>query len=238
MGKNSAIEWTDATLNFWMGCTKVSQGCKNCYMFRDQIRYGHDPTELRRAKDKTFYAPLNWKEPMKIFTCSWSDFFHEDVPNQWLDDAWNVIRKCPQHTFMILTKRPNVAKYSMPEDWGDGWPNVWLGVSVENQDNEWRIVALEEIPAKIKFVSSEPLLGPLSNLYSYFPVIDWVITGGESGYKNPRPCNLDWVREIRDDCQKAGIPFFHKQHGGSKRIDGVWGGRVLNGRTWDEFPNA
>lgn len=232
MGKNSAIEWTDATHNFWFGCTKVSAGCHNCYAERDMKRYGRNFNVLTRAKG--FDKPLQWKEPLKIFINSWSDFFHEDVPLQWLDDAWEIIRQSPQHTFMLLTKRSTAIRHSLPDDWGDGWPNVWLGVSVENEDNIWRIVALEEVPAKIKFVSAEPLLGPL-DVYTYSPTIDWIITGGESG-SNARPMNLDWARDIRDQCQKSGMKYFHKQHGGSKKINGAWGGRELDGRTWDEFP--
>ncbi len=235
MAKNSAIEWTDATWNPWMGCTKVSEGCRFCYMFRGAKRFGRNPNQISRSKT-TFNNPLKWIDPRKIFVCSWSDFFHEDVPLKWLDDAWEIIRRSQQHTFLILTKRSTPIRHSLPDDWGDGWDNVWLGVSVENQDNIGRIIALEDIPAKIKFVSAEPLLGPL-DLYTYSPTLDWVITGGESDFKEPRPCNLDWVRDIRDQCQKSGMAFFHKQHGGTKKISGAWGGRELDGRTWDEFPN-
>lgn len=232
MAKDSAIEWTDATHNFWFGCTKVSAGCKNCYAERDMKRFGRDFNNLTRAKG--FDKPLQWKEPLKIFINSWSDFFHEDIPLQWIDDAWEIMRQSPQHTFLLLTKRSTAIKYALPDDWGDGWPNVWIGVSVENQNNVHRIIPLEKIPAKVKFVSAEPLLGPI-DLYTYSPTIDWVITGGESG-PNARPMSLDWVRDIRDQCQKSGMKFFHKQHGGSKKINGAWGGRELDGRTWDDIP--
>lgn len=234
MGKNSKIEWTDHTWNPWQGCLKVSQGCKQCYMYRDKMRYGQDPKTVIRSSPGTFRKPLQWKKPAKVFTCSWSDFFIEQADN-WIDDAWNIIRQTHHLTYLILTKRPENIKGRLPDDWGSGWPNVWLGVSVELPDYEWRIVALEEIPAVVRFVSAEPLLAPLPNLYSYFPVLDWIITGGESGYK-PRPANLDWFRQIRDDCQQYGVAYFHKQHGGSRKLDGVWGGREIDGRTWDEFP--
>lgn len=233
MGKQSGIEWTDATWNPWMGCTKVSEGCRNCYMFREQKRYGNDPTVIRRSKTK-FNAPLNWHDPLKIFVCSWGDFFHGSVPLRWLDDAWEIIRQCKQHTFLLLTKRAAAIRFSLPDDWGDGWPNVWIGVSVESQDNTGRIISLEEIPAAVKFVSAEPLLGPI-DLYTYSPTIDWVITGGESG-PAARPMDLDWARDIRDQCQKSGMKFFHKQNGGSKKINGTWGGRELDGKIWSDLP--
>jgi len=236
MGKNSSIEWTDSTVNFWQGCQKVSPGCKNCYMYRDKKRYGQDPATVVRSSPATFNKPKKWKDPALVFTCSWSDFFIEQA-DPWRDEAWDIIRQTPHLTYQILTKRPELVKDRLPDDWGEGWPNVWLGVSIETEDYYWRIMAIEDIPAMVKFVSAEPLLGPLSNLYSYFPVIDWVITGGESGPKY-RPANLDWFREIRDDCQKWGVPFFHKQHGGNRKVDGVWGGRMLDGRAWDEMPEV
>jgi protein gp37 len=234
MAKNSNIEWTDATWNPWMGCTKVSPGCRNCYMFRDQKRFGHDPTVIRRSKT-TFRNPLRWKEPRMIFVCSWSDFFHEDVPLTWLDEAWDIMRRTPHHTYLLLTKRASVIRHSLPEDWENGYPNVWIGVSVESNEQDWRLVALEEISATVKFVSAEPLLGPFETLYSFTPSIDWVIVGGESG-PDYRQMNLDWARSIRDQCQKAEVPFFFKQIGGSKKINGAWGGRLLDGREWNEVP--
>ena len=234
MGKNTKIQWATSSWNPWMGCTKVSEGCKNCYMFRDQKRFGNDPTVIRKSKTR-FNAPLSWQQPMKIFVCSWSDFFHDDVPLDWLDAAWDIIRQATLHTFLLLTKRSTSIKDSLPEDWGAGWDNVWFGVSVENQDNMWRVLALEEFPAKVKYISAEPLLAPL-DLYTYSPTIDWVITGGESG-PAARPMDLDWARDIRDQCQKSGMKFFHKQHGGNKKINGAWGGRELDGKIWSEYPD-
>src|SRR4051794_20471332 len=127
MGRHSAIEWTDATYNPWRGCDKVSPGCAHCYMFREQRRYGRDPSVVVRAKDPTFYAPLRWQEPALVFTCSWSDWFHE-AADSWREDAWDVLRQTPHLTYQILTKRPERITELLPEDWGDGWSNVWLGV--------------------------------------------------------------------------------------------------------------
>lgn len=218
-----------------MGCAKVSAGCKNCYMFRDQKRFGHDPTVLRRSKT-TFQDPLKWKEPRRIFVCSWSDFFWDKVPIGWRTDALGIMYDTPQHTYIILTKRPENILELIPQDSFEIFlPNVWLGVSVESQDHINRIGELYDIPATVKFLSAEPLLGPL-DLSEHMGLLDWVITGGESDLRDPRPCDLDWVRSIRDECEQHGVAFFHKQHGGSRKIDGAWGGRELDGRTWDEFP--
>jgi protein gp37 len=233
MGANSAIEWTDATWNPWQGCLKVSPGCKQCYMYRDKARYGQDPKVVVRSKPATFNSPLKWAESQKVFTCSWSDFFIEQADN-WRDDAWDIIRRTPHLTYQVLTKRPENIKDRLPEDWGNGWPNVWLGVSVESKKYTWRLEALDLIPARVKFVSYEPALEYV-DFTTWTPFLDWVISGGESGY-NPRPASLDWFRQVRDDCLKNGVAFFHKQHGGKAKIDGVWGGRDLDGRTWDEFP--
>lgn len=248
MGKNSAIEWTDATWNPWMGCTKISEGCKNCYMFRDQKRFGHEPTKLRRSKT-TFHDPLSWKESKHIFVCSWSDFFHPEVPEKWRTDAYEIIRKTPQHTYLILTKRPEQMAARLPMSWfmggGNPYPNVWLGVSAENQKRaQERIPILLKIPAKVHFVSAEPLLSPiefdgwLKNFGEGQNFIDWIITGGESDLKNPRPMNIEWVRSIRNECEANGVSFFHKQHGGNKKVDGAWGGRELDGQIWNEFPTG
>lgn len=248
MGKNTEIQWCDATWNPWMGCTKISEGCKNCYMFRDQKRFGKDPTEIRRSKT-TLNDPLKWKEPRRIFVCSWSDFFHEDVPDEWRRATWEIMYHMKEHTFLILTKRPENISDMLPAGWIEGmWKymrNVWFGVSVENQKRATeRIPKLLQTPAAVHFVSAEPLLSPiefdgwLKDFDERQNFINWVITGGESDFKNPRPFDLDWARSIRDECQMAGVKYFHKQHGGSKKINGTWGGRELDGRTWDEFPDA
>lgn len=226
MARISAIEWTEATWNPWHGCTKVSPGCAHCYMYREKKRYGQEPAKVVRSKT-TFDAPLKWKEPQLIFTCSWSDFFIEEA-DPWRDEAWEIIRSTPQHAYQILTKRPQRIAANLPQ----GWPfeNVCLGVSVENPRFYGRIEMLRKIPAFVRFLSLEPLLAPMPHL----PLagISWVIVGGESG-PGCRPMKPEWVREIRDQCARAGVPFFFKQWGGlRKNITG----RLFEGRVWDEMP--
>lgn len=210
MAETTEIGWTDATWNPWMGCDKVSPGCAHCYMFRDQERYGRDPSKVVRSKTK-FTEPLKWAEPRRIFTCSWSDWFHPDA-DQWRDEAWEVIRQTPQHTYQILTKRPERASLHLPKDWGLGWENVWLGTSVENQRWAHRI---DFLPLSAgRFVSAEPLLGPL-DLSTRIHLLSWVIVGGESG-PEARPMDLAWAREIREQCRVAGVDFFFKQASGPR----------------------
>lgn len=155
MGEESKIQWTENTWNPWHGCKKVSEGCKYCYMYRDKIKFGQDPMLVVRSKGK-FNEPLKWKEPRIIFTCSWSDWFIDEA-DEWRDEAWAVIKATPQHTYQILTKRPERIKDHLPKDWGEGYPNVWLGVSIESDkvayDRLWRLV---EVPAAIKFISADP----------------------------------------------------------------------------------
>jgi protein gp37 len=231
MGEVTGISWTEATWNPWHGCIKISPGCKFCYMYRDKERYGQDPTKVVRSKT-TFTNPMRWKEPRVIFTCSWSDFFIEEADG-WRPEAWEVIRKTPQHTYQILTKRPELIAARLPEDWGQGYENVWLGVSVENQKYaDERVPALLNTPAKIRFLSIEPILGPVElvqhdqefgfviNWLTGFdgcdpaiPGIDWVICGGESGPER-RPMQTEWATSLRDQCKEAGVKFFMKQMGG------------------------
>jgi protein gp37 len=209
-------------------------------------RYGRDFSTVTRSKT-TFYAPLKWKEPKLIFTCSWSDFFIEEA-DEWRAEAWEVIRRCQQHTFQILTKRPE--RILLPECGNDpnlfaAWPNVWIGTSVENQ--YWadeRIPFLLQVPAAVRFLSIEPLLGPIDLSYwlasRRSPFIGWVIVGGESGdpfgKKQARPLNLDYVRRIRDQCVSAGIPFFFKQHSGNNLAELRVKGRKLDGQEWNQLP--
>lgn len=237
MGKISAIEWTDSTWNPWHGCIKVSPGCKNCYMYSDKKRYGQDPIKVVRSKPATFNAPLKWKEPRRVFTCSWSDFFIEEA-DAWRDDAWEIIRKTPQHTYQILTKRPERIAAHLPDDWGNGWPNVYLGISAEDHRHlEARVGDLMGVKSVVRFISAEPLLGPINfekvehplkhpkcDFDVYLKVlsdfggnngIHWVIVGGESG-PGYRQINPDWARSIRDQCKAAGVPFFMKQMSGIK----------------------
>ncbi|MCZ2442949.1 MAG: phage Gp37/Gp68 family protein [Flavobacteriales bacterium] len=231
MGSNSGIEWTQSTWNPWHGCLKVSPGCKNCYMYRDKSRYGQDPRKIIRSKT-TFEDPLRWNESRMIFTCSWSDFFIK-AADAWRNEAWDIISRTPQHTYQILTKRAERIAQCLPADWGSGYENVWLGVSIENQDYMWRKELLLKVSSHVRFISAEPLLGPIE--FESLEGISWVITGGESGPK-ARPMSLDWVRTVRDKCKASDVAFFHKQNGGKSRIEGAWGGRLLDGKIWDELP--
>jgi len=226
MAQSSTIEWTEATWNPWHGCNKVSPGCAHCYMYRDKKRYGQDPSVVVRSKT-SFDAPHRWKSSKMIFTCSWSDFFIADA-DEWRNEAWQIIRDTPQHTYQILTKRPERILEHLPH----GWPfqNVWLGVSVENPRFYWRIESLKQIPASVRFLSLEPLLSSMAAL----PLqgISWVVVGGESGPKC-RPMKAEWVREIQRQCRTAKASFFFKQWGGPRK-DVT--GRILDGKTWDAMP--
>lgn len=225
MGEKTGIQWTDSSWNPWMGCRKVSPACAHCYMFREMRQYGRDPNIVVRAKPATFNLPLKWKEPKRIFTCSWSDFFIEEA-DQWREQAYRIMNFRPQHTYQILTKRPERAKIA---DWPE---RTWIGVSVENNRFYSRIETLQHIDCGVRFLSIEPLLGPMPDL----PLegIHWVIVGGESG-PGFRPLNLDWVRDIRDACVERGVPFFFKQKSAirPKTLD-----RLLDGREWNEFPEV
>lgn len=212
------IQWTDATVNFWIGCRKVSDGCKNCYLFRMLLRFGKDPKLIWRTSDATFKAALKWKQGKKIFTNSWSDFFIEDA-DQWRDEAWEIIKATKQHTWQILTKRPERILEHLPADWGNGYENVWLGVSIENEKNMDRLKLLSEVPAKVKFLSVEPLLEEIDFMKEkeLMKNIDWVIVGGESGNKTGkykfRECKVGWIKRIIDDMKNLDIPVFVKQVG-------------------------
>ncbi len=230
MAIESLIEWCMATWNPWHGCHKISPACQFCYMFRDKLRYGQDPNLVVRSKT-TFNDPLKWNEPKLIFTCSWSDFFIEEA-DQWREAAWNIIKNTPHHTYQILTKRPERILSCLPEDWGEGYENVWLMVSVESQKYVWRIEELLNVPARVRGISAEPLLGHL-DLMPFLtrkkPIqgktgnwmyggeitihpIHWVIAGGESGSK-ARPSHPDWFRSLRVQCSLFDVPFFFKQWG-------------------------
>jgi protein gp37 len=211
-----------------MGCNEVSPACAHCYAKREMTLYGRDFYAVTRTKDSTFYAPLRWKEPHGVFTCSWSDFFHP-AADPWRVDAYNIIAQAHWHTYLILTKRPE--RIIGTEGYlCIGLPQIWLGVSVENPRFYWRIEEALKHKHTLLFLSIEPLLGRMNDL----PLdgVDWVIVGGESG-PGFRPLNLDWVREIRDKCVDRGIPFFFKQKSAfnPKRED-----RLLDGKTWDEIP--
>ena len=236
MAEHSEISWTQSSWNPWIGCEKVSPGCDHCYAETLETRYGRDFSKVRRST--TFTDPLKWKEPRMIFTCSMSDFFHNDA-DQWRKEAWDIIKATP-HTYQILTKRiPRMVRWAQEYGWPD---NAWAGVSVESSTYLYRLDELAKVPAKVRFVSAEPLLSPLDlthylskDVYVTNPadqVLDWVIVGGESG-PDRRPFNPDWARSLRDQCQQAGVAFFYKQ--GSAFKSGQ--DRMLDGRTWDEMPS-
>ncbi len=224
---------THYTWNPWRGCTKVSPGCRNCYMFRQQQRYGHDPTQIVRTK--TWRNPLRWQKQAAaagridlVFTCSWSDWFHPDA-DAWRPEAWDVVRRCPNLIFQILTKRPERIAEHLPADWGAGYANVWLGVGVETNAYGGRVDVLRAIPARVRWVCAEPLLGPLPDLD--LTGIHWLVVGGESG-PGWRPLDLAWVRELRQKCQAADVAFYFKQSNGL--YPGM--GNRLDGRRIQEFP--
>ena len=236
MGESTGISWADSTWNPWQGCSKVSPGCKNCYMFRDMGRFGRDPSVVRRSSTATFRKPYSWSRPSRVFACSWSDFFHPGA-DEWRDDAWDVIRTTPHHTYMLLTKRPELVRERLPATWGDnGWSHVWLGVSIESQEYLHRAVTLSQIPAAKRFISAEPLLGEL-DLTSVLSQFGWVITGGESGPRT-RYCDPMHFLDIRDQCEVYGVPFFHKQNGGTRWSEGARGGRRLDGDIYNAVPDS
>jgi protein gp37 len=236
MALNSSIEWTDATWNPVTGCTKVSQGCKHCYAERMARRLQAMGVERYRngftvtLHEELLRLPEQWREPKRIFVNSMSDLFHEDVPLPFIQRVFQTMATCTQHTFQVLTKRSASLRLLAPHlDWKE---NIWAGVSVEDSRVVYRIDDLLTTPARVKFLSCEPLLGPLPNL----PLagIHWVIVGGESG-PHARSMRADWVRDIRRQCQEAGVPFFFKQWGGTRKHQT---GRVLDGTTYDEFPQS
>lgn len=209
----SNISWTNDTWNPWRGCSKVSAACKNCYMFRLYSKREINPNQLIR-QDSTFNSPLNLSKGKKIFTCSMSDFFHEGA-DQWRDEAWDVIRKTPQHTYLVLTKRPERIREHLPKDWcREKFSHVWLGVTVENQNMVHRIHSLKEIPCEVKWVSFEPLLSDINLTQKELDIIDWVVLGGESGYKGQvRKTELCWFNSLMFQIIGYGIPVFFKQFG-------------------------
>jgi protein gp37 len=236
MGDNSSIEWTDATWNPVTGCTKVSPGCKHCYAERlaRRLQAMGNP-RYRNAFEMTLHPdqielPLKWRQPRRIFVNSMSDLFHEDVPDAFIECVFETMRRASWHVFQILTKRAErLAEMATQLRWPR---NVWQGVSTESEEYVYRIKLLRQVPAAVRFVSVEPMLGRIKRL----PLrgIHWVIVGGESG-PNFRRINPDWVREIRDQCLTANVPFFFKQWGGFRPKSG---GRRLGGRTWDQSPLA
>ena len=234
MALTSSIEWTDSTWNPVTGCTKISSGCKNCYAERMALRLkaagnpsyanGFSVTMHEDMLDR----PLKWKKPQTIFVNSMSDLFHEDIPTEFIFRVFDVMRRADWHCFQILTKRSErmlELSQQLPR-----MPHIWLGVTVEEQDYTYRINHLRDTNAEVKFISLEPLLGPIPRVN--LEGVDWVIVGGESGPR-ARPIKGSWVVDIRNQCQAAKVPFFFKQWGGTNKKKT---GRELEGRTWDEMP--
>lgn len=236
MGANSAIEWTESTWNPVTGCTKISPGCKHCYAermakrlhamgqpnYRNNFRLTLQPHALE--------LPLTWKKPQVIFVNSMSDLFHKNVPVEFILQVFEVMGRANWHKYQILTKRADrLEEINSLLPWQ---PHIWMGVSVESDSYRFRIDHLRRTDAHTKFLSLEPLLGPLDNLN--LNKIDWVIVGGESG-PGARPMNVEWVTSIRDQCVRANVPFFFKQWGGvnKKRT-----GRTLEGHLWNQMPRG
>ncbi|QIS10620.1 DUF5131 family protein [Nocardia arthritidis] len=244
MSDRSAIEWTQATWNPVTGCDRVSTGCEHCYALvlaarlksMGVTKYQHDgdprtsgPGFGVRVHPQALAVPHTWRRPRVVFVNSMSDLFHASVPIEFVREVFEVIRQTPQHTYQILTKRSlRLRRMATRLEWP---PNAWIGVSVENAEHLVRVDHLREVPAAVRFLSCEPLLGPLNPLR--LDGIGWVITGGESGAGH-RPMRAEWVRDIRDICEQAQVPFFFKQWGGRTPAAG---GRTLDGRTWDDMPN-
>ena len=212
--ENSNISWTDGTWNPWVGCDKAGPECDNCYIGRILPGQGRQPWGQVYRTRTTWSLPLRMQKRaiaegrrLKLFTCSLSDFFHRKA-DPWRAEAWKIIARCPNVDFLVLTKRANRIAQCLPADWGQGYPNVWLGVSIGMMKTAWRADRLRQIPAVVRFISAEPLLESLANLN--LDGIDWLIAGGESG-PNYRPMDLHWAEELRQKCADSGTVFFFKQ---------------------------
>lgn len=244
MADKSAIEWTEATWNPTTGCDRISAGCDNCYAMTlakrlkamGSAKYQTDGDSRTSGPGfgvalhpDALDIPRRWREPRTVFVNSMSDLFHARVPLDYVQQVFTVMRETPRHTFQVLTKRAaRLAKVAHQIDWP---ANVWIGVSVEDQSHRERIDHLREVTAAVRFISAEPLLGPLPDLD--LDGVDWLIAGGESG-QGCRPIDPSWVRDLRDRCVDSGTAFFFKQWGGRTPKAG---GRLLDGRTWDEMPS-
>jgi len=236
MAVNSSIEWTESTWNPVTGCSKISPGCKNCYAERmarrlkamGQINYANGFRVTMH--EHALRIPMNWKTQQVIFVNSMSDLFHEKVPLTFILKVYDIMERTPWHRYQVLTKRSErLAELSGKLPWHE---HIWMGVSVENADCLHRIDDLRKTGAHVKFLSIEPLLGPLPDMN--LSGIDWVIVGGESG-PGARPMDPAWVADIRDQCLDAGVPFFFKQWGGTNKKKA---GRELDGRVWSQMPLA
>lgn len=234
----SSIEWTEMTWNPTTGCDKITTGCKFCYAELMSHRLKAMGVEKYkddfkvRIHESELSTPYTWKKPRVVFVNSMSDLFHKEVPIEFIQKVFKVMKDNPQHVFQILTKRADLLRYYDCEGWIHWTHNIWMGVSVENENVLSRIDLLRDTSAKVKFLSCEPLISPLPNLN--LKGIDWVIVGGESGRK-PRPMEPEWADSIKEQCQHANVAFFFKQWGGKNKKKA---GRELDGRTWDEMPEV
>lgn len=245
MGDKTKIEWADSSWNPTTGCTKVSTGCSRCYAetMSKRLQSMGTPKYKNGFKltihEDTLDIPIRWTKPRRIFVDSMSDLFHEKIPDEFILRVFDVMKKAKHHTFQVLTKRhERLLEFSRkyPYVWAD---NIWMGVSVENMDVRDRINYLIETQAKVKFLSCEPLLGPLE-LFRFLDKLDWVIVGGESG-PNFRPVEKIWITDIRDQCIAKNTPFFFKQFGGNSgkcKCCGAKGCRKLDGKTYDAWPKV
>jgi protein gp37 len=251
MGERTAISWCDHTFNPWVGCTKVSPACDRCYAESWAKRTGQSQLwrgERRRTSETTWKSPVTWNKwaardgvRRRVFCASLADVFDNQIPAEWRADLWRLIAGAPILDWLLLTKRPQNIVKMLPPNWGDGYPHVWLGTTVENQgEANRRIPHLLAAPARVRFLSCEPLLDIL-DLWLYLDPcqvfrrrVNWVICGGESGGR-ARPMNLAWARSLRDQCAEAGVPFHFKQWGGLRPESG---GCALDGREHKEFPVA
>lgn len=239
MAQLSSIEWTDATWNPVTGCTKISPGCDHCYAerfaerFRGVKGHAYENGFQLTLRPERLEQPLHWRQSRMIFVNSMSDLFHKEIPKQFTAKVFDTMERAHWHTFQVLTKRSSLMRDFLrsryPEERGPR--HMWFGVSVEDGSKKSRIRHLQEAPAGIRFLSIEPLIGPMGKLD--LTGIDWVIVGGESG-PGARSIEADWVRDVRDQCLESGVAFFFKQWGGLRPKSG---GRELDGREWNEFPD-
>lgn len=240
MSATTEIEWTDATWNPVTGCTKLTAGCDHCYAERFSERFRGVPYHpFNSGFDLTLRServaqPLSWKKPRRIFVNSMSDLFHKAVPRDFIDSVFDTMEQADWHTFQVLTKRSSLLTRYLRNRYTDDWApsHVWLGVSIEDKKNAVRLKHLHAANASVKFVSFEPLLGPVGDLD--LEGIDWVIVGGESG-PGARPMEAAWALQIRDICERDGVAFFFKQWGGVRPKSG---GRLLDGREWNQYPEV
>lgn len=239
MGDTTSIEWTDATWNPVTGCTKISAGCDHCYAERFSERFrgtsGH-PFEMGfdlALRPERLDQPLRWRAPRMVFVNSMSDLFHKEVPKEFIARVCDTMERAHWHTYQVLTKRSSLMRDFLRRRYvSSSSPlHMWFGVSIEDASNMTRIRHLQDTPACVRFLSIEPLIGPIGTLD--LNGIDWVIVGGESG-PGARPMNSEWVRDVRDQCLESGVAFFFKQWGGARPKSG---GRDLDGREWSQFPH-